>query len=149
MTAIGHLRKSLLPLPMCGALVLAGCAASIKSNGNAHAYLGRVVEAIDETVTQQVSRPNPLSTAFGLVGHTIAKATNDGDPNVIVDRRSTYRRYKVALEQGEQITLRSHVSSIAAGSCVRIWILGPGVSPVYWYEPDASEIEAAQGCREK
>ena len=133
-------------LLICGALVLGGCA-SIKSKENAHSYLGRVVEAIDETVTEQVSRPNPLSVAFGVVGNVVANATNDGDGNVIVNKQSTYRRFKVALEQGKQITLRSYVSSINAGSCVRVWITGPGVSPVYWYGPDVSEIEVAQDCR--
>ena len=128
------------------ACVLCGCG-SIKSKENAYSYLGLVVEATDEAVTEQVSRPNPLSVAFGVVGHAIAQAANEGDSNVTVDRKSTYRRYKVALEQGEQITLRSYVSNIGAGTCVRVWILGPGISPVYWYAPDASEIEVAQGCR--
>jgi len=120
---------------------LGGCG-SIKSNANAYSYLGRVVESVDETVTEQVSRPNLVPAVVG----SVVTVVPSGD-NVIVDRRSSYRRYKVALEQGEQITLRSRVSDIAAGSCVRVWIAGPGVSPVYWYDPDTSEIEMAQGCR--
>ena len=130
------------------ALVLSGCG-SVKTKQNAYSYLGRVTAVTDETVTEQVIRPNLISTAGEagvVVGH---KPANDGRGSIVVDRRSSYRRYKVALEQGEQITLRSHVSTISAGNCVRVWILGPGVSPVYWYEPDSSEIEAAQGCRDK
>jgi len=123
------------------ALVLGGCG-SIKSKGNAYSYLGRVVETLDETVTEQVSRPNQVPVTIGSVVTVVP-----GGGNVIVDRRSSYRRYKVALEQGEQITLRSRVSNIEAGSCVRVWIAGPGVSPVYWYDPDTSEIEMAQDCR--
>lgn len=132
---------------MC-ALVLGGCG-SIKSKENSYSYLGRVVEAIDETVTEQYSRPsnNPLRWGFGAVGALVYEATKEGDGNVIEDRRSSYRRYKVALEQGEQIILRSTVSNIGSGDCVRVWIAGPGVSPVYWYGPDVSEIEAASGCR--
>jgi hypothetical protein len=34
----------------------------------------------------------------------------------VVDKRSSYRRYKLALEQGEQITLRSHALLIDAFS---------------------------------
>jgi len=122
-------------------LVLSGCG-SIKSKGNAYSYLGRVVEYLDETVTEQVSRPELFPVVVGSVVTVVPSGSN-----VIVDRRKSYRRYKVALEQGEQITLRSRVSNIAAGSCVRVWIAGPGVSPVYWYDPDTSEIETAQGCR--
>ena len=131
-------------------LALGGCAASgsVKSKGNAYSYLGRVVEGIDETVTEQYSRPsnNPLKWGFGAAGALVYEATKEGDDNVIENKRSTYRRYKVALEQGEQITLRSHVTNIGPGDCVRVWIVGPGVSPVYWYGPDISQIEAADGC---
>jgi hypothetical protein len=135
------------PMVLAWALVLGGCG-SIKSKDNAHSYLGRVVEAIDETVTEQHSRPssNPLRWGFGALGALVYEATKEGDGNVIVDKRSSYRRYKIALEQGEQITLRSHVSNIRSGECVRVWISGPGVSPVYWYGPDVSEVEAAEGC---
>jgi hypothetical protein len=131
--------------------MLDGCAApsSIKSKENAYSYLGRVVEAVDETVAEQRSRPsnNPLRWAFGAAGAMVYEATKDGDDNVVENKRSSYRRYKVALEQGEDITLRSHLSNIGAGDCVRVWIVGPGVSPVYWYGPDVSEIEVAGGCR--
>jgi hypothetical protein len=120
---------------------LIGCG-SIKSSAGAYSYMGRVVESMDETVTEQVSRPELVPMVVGPV----VTAVPTGE-NVIVDRRSSYRRYKVALEQGEKITLRSRVSNIAAGSCVRVWIAGPGVSPTYWYDPDTSEIEMAQGCR--
>jgi len=141
-------RRVGMPIVLIFTLVVGGCG-SIKSDENSYSYLGRVVEAIDETVTEQYSRPsdNPLRWGFGAVGALVYEATKEGNGNVIVDKRSTYRRYKVALEQGEQITLRSHVSSIASGACVRVWIAGPGVSPVYWYGPDVSEIEAADGCR--
>ena len=136
------------PTVLICALVLGGCG-SIKSKENAYSYLGRVVEATDETVTEQYSRPsnNPLRWGFGAVGALVYEGTKEGDGNEIVDKRSSYRRYKVALEQGEQITLRSHGSNMGSGDCVRVWITGPGVSPVYWYGPDVSEIEAAQGCR--
>jgi hypothetical protein len=123
------------------ALALCGCG-SIKSKGNSYSYLGRVVETLDETVIEQVSRPNQLPVMIGPVFTVLP-----GGSNVIVDRENSYRRYKVALEQGEQITLRSRVSNIVAGNCVQVWIYGPGVSPVYWYDPDTSEIEMAQGCR--
>jgi hypothetical protein len=137
-----------MPLVLSCALALGGCG-SIKSKENAYSYLGRVVEATDETVTEQYSRPsnNPLRWGFGALGALVYEATKEGDGNVTVDKRNSYRRYKVVLEQGEQITLRSHVSNIGSGDCVRVWIVGPGVSPVYWYGPDVSEIEAAQGCR--
>jgi hypothetical protein len=140
-----------MPMVLICALVLGGCAApgSIKSKENAYSYLGRIVEAIDETVTEQHSRPsnNPLRWGFGAIGALLYESIKEGDDNVIVNRRSTYRKYKVALEQGEQITLRSHVPNIGPGDCVRVWIVGPGVSPVYWYGPDISQIEAAEGCR--
>lgn len=123
------------------ALILSGCG-SIKSQGNAYSYLGRVVETLDESVTEQVSRPGMVVVPVGPAVTVVPSGEN-----VIVDRRSSYRRYKVALEQGEQITLRSRASNIPAGACVRVWIFGPGVSPVYWYDPDSSDIEMAQGCR--
>jgi hypothetical protein len=135
------------PIVLICALVLSGCG-SVKTKGNAYSYLGRVIEATDETVTEQYSRPsnNPLRWAFGAAGAAAYEATKEGDGNVVVDKRSSYRRYKIALEQGEQITLRSQVSTIGSGDCVRVWITGPGVSPVYWYGPDVSEIETAEGC---
>ena len=146
-------RNSLLQaVVVIAGLVLNGCATTtpVKSKGNAYSYLGRVVEGIDETVTEQHSRPsnNPLKWGFGAAGALVYEATKEGDDNVIENKTSTYRRYKVALEQGEQITLRSYVPNIKPGDCVRVWITGPGVSPVYWYSPDISQIEAASGCRE-
>jgi hypothetical protein len=145
---VRHARVGAAAVVVC-ALVLGGCA-SIKSKSNAYAYLGRVVEATDETVTEQYSRPsnNPLRWGFGALGALVYESTKEGDDNVIVDKRTSYRRFKVALEQGEQITLRSQVANIGSGECVRVWIIGPGVSPVYWYGPDVSEIEAAEGCRD-
>lgn len=139
---------SLPLLAVFSALVLSGCGPSIKSKENSYSYLGRVVEAVDETVTEQFSRPssNPLRWGFGAFGALGYEVIKEGDGNVTVDKRSSYRRYKVALEQGEQITLRSSMANIGSGDCVRVWIAGPGVSPVYWYGPDVSEIEAAAGC---
>ena len=60
------------------ALVLGGCG-SIKSKDNAYSYLGRVVETVDEAVTEQYSRPdnNPLRWGFGAVGALAYEATKD------------------------------------------------------------------------
>jgi hypothetical protein len=142
-------RRAGMRMALICTLVLGGCATPIKSREHAYSYLGRIVEATDETVTEQYSRPssNPLRTAFGAVGALVYESTKKGDDNVIVNKSSTYREYKVALEQGEHIMVRSHVQDIGLGDCVRVWIIGPGVSPAYWYAPDASQIEAADGCR--
>jgi hypothetical protein len=57
-----------------------------------------------------------------------------------------YQRYTVQLEMGEKVSLRSKRESISVGDCARVWIDGPGVSPVYLYAPDQAEIDKADGC---
>jgi len=64
-------------------------------------------------------------------------------------KKEIYQRYKVALEQGEIITLRSYVTNLLPSECVKVWILGPGVSPVYWYAPDQAQIEKSKDCSAK
>jgi hypothetical protein len=64
-------------------------------------------------------------------------------------KKETYQRYKVALEQGETITLRSYATDLVPNECVKVWILGPGVSPVYWYAPDQAQLEKSTDCGAK
>lgn len=150
------LRHSVALIVINSVLFLSACASPVKSKPNAYSYLGRVVEGIDETVTEQYIRPSYdprksealKSGQFGAVGIAIYEANKEGDNTVIANKTSDYHRYKVALEQGEQITLRSYVPNIKPGDCVRIWIVGPGVSPVYWYSPNITQIEPASGCSE-
>jgi len=135
-----------LGLPLIAlSLALTGCAGPIKSQKNAYSYLGRVVEKAEDTVTEPLSRatndPTP-SVLLGTVGAGAAIAY-EALPKT---KKETYQRYKVALEQGETITLRSYVEGIAPNDCVRVWIAGPGVSPVYWYAPDQAQLERANEC---
>jgi len=58
-----------------------------------------------------------------------------------------YQRYTVLLDLGEKVSLRSRVEDIAVGECVRVWIRGPGVSPVYLYDANQAEVEKANGCK--
>jgi hypothetical protein len=55
-------------------------------------------------------------------------------------------QYTVALEQGDKINLRSYFTDIGVNDCVRVWIVGPGVSPVYLYAPEQAAIERASEC---
>jgi hypothetical protein len=116
------------------ALLTSGCA-TVKDNRNAHSYLGTVVDKTEDVDLaphphpwgKEVSGADELWTKFG--------------------GRHKYRRYTVALEQGEKISLRAKAGDIGVSECVRVWIYGPGVSPAYLYEPDYSAIEKASGCK--
>lgn len=130
---------------MLVAASMIGCAGPIKSQKNAYSYLGRVVEKAEDTVTEPLTRatndPTPSvlqarTGAAGVIAYELLPKT----------KKETYQRYKIALEQGESVTLRSYAKDISLNECVRVWIAGPGVSPVYWYAPDQAELERAAEC---
>lgn len=134
----GEVRAFLL-----GCIVILG-ARSLSSKQTAHSYLGRVVEEADDMdLAQTHEDPSVRSyreTMFGVVGkRMVDKLTSTYG--------TKYRRYTVLLEMGEKVSVRSKRDGITVGQCARVWIDGPGVSPVYLYAPDQAEIEAAEGCR--
>lgn len=142
---IGGRLRSLRRLLAALAVLLASCAGSIKDQRNAYSYLGRIAEAAEDVVTEPRSRATNDPTPAGL------RSTNPRAADIYdalpKTKKETYQRYKVALEQGETIILRSYVEGLAAGDCVRIWIAGPGLSPVYWYAPDQAQLERSTECK--
>lgn len=131
------------------ALFLLGCAAilgacSVSSKQTAYSYLGRVVEKADDVdLAHPHTDPSVRSyreTMFGSVGTHVAEQLTS-------PHGKKYQRYTVLLEMGEKVKLRSTRTGIEVGQCARVWIDGPGVSPVYLYAPDQAELEAAEGCR--
>lgn len=120
---------------------IAGC--SVSSKQSAYSYLGRVIE---KTPDVDLARPNPdpsvraqNQATFGVVGAPIVESLTS-------TYGTKYQRYTVQLEMGEKVSLRSKRESISVGDCARVWIDGPGVSPVYLYAPDQAEIDKADGC---
>lgn len=123
------------------AALIGGC--SVSSKQTAYTYIGRVVERIPDV---DLARPNPDSsvrannqTMFGAIGAPIVESLTS-------TYGTTYQRYTVQLEMGEKVSLRSKRAGIAVGDCARVWIDGPGVSPVYLYAPNQAEIDKADGC---
>lgn len=125
---------------------LAGCAAPIKEQKNAYSYLGRVVERVEDTVTEPRSRATNDPTSSVLLG-TAGPAAAIAYEALPKTKKETYQRYRIALEQGETIILRSYTTDITLNECVRVWIAGPGVSPTYWYAPDQAQLEKASNCK--
>src|SRR5439155_25697385 len=79
----------------------------------------------------------------GMVRNPLASVLHEVLPKT---KKVTYQQYTVALEQGEKLDLRSHAIDIEVNDCVRVWIVGPGVSPVYLYAPEQAAIERASKC---
>lgn len=134
---------------MCIALAIAltGCSGpSVRSQQNTYSYLGKVIEKADD-VDLSPPQPHPLSRDYyqSMYGRPGA-AVFDVLESTKSSPKTKYQRYTVLLEQGEKISLRSKIENIVVGDCARIWIIGPGVSPVYLYAPDQAEIDKAQGC---
>lgn len=122
-------------------ILLGGC--SVRSQQNAYTYLGRVVEKVDDV---DLARPNPdpsvrayNQTMFGVGGAPVVEGLTSS-------YGTKYQRYTVLLDMGEKISLRSKREGIALGDCARVWVAGPGVSPVYLYAPDQAELDKAEGC---
>jgi hypothetical protein len=130
-------------------MIVAGCTApAIRSQPNAYSYLGKVIERTDD-VDLSPTQPHPLSRdwylqMYGPAGAAMYEALERSKPT---SRRTEYQRYTMVLEQGEKLSLRSKIGDINIGDCVRVWIRGPGVSPVYLYSADQAELEKAAGCK--
>jgi hypothetical protein len=103
---------------------------------------------MEDTVTEPRSRATNDPTSSVLLG-TVGPGASIAYEALPKTKKETYQRYKIALEQGETIILRSYVGDIAPNECVRVWIAGPGVSPVYWYAPDQAQLERATDCKPK
>jgi hypothetical protein len=132
------------------AVMLAACAAPIKTQANAYQYVGKVVERVDD-VDLSPSPANPQTADIyqprSVKEGVVAGATLGVMENVKIRAWREYQRYTVSLEQGEKVSLRSKVTDIGVGDCVRVWIRGPGVSPVYLYSVGQAEIEKATDCK--
>ena len=130
-------------------LILSCGAPAIRSQANAYQYLGKVVERVaDVDLAPPADRTSqyryPVQNAKeGL----IAGATLSALDKFKTKPNSEYQRYTVLLDQGEKVSLRSRVDDIAVGECVRVWIRGPGTSPIYLYAADQAEVEKARGCK--
>ena len=130
-----------LAIVVITSITVAGC--SVSSKQSAYSYLGRVIE---KTPDVDLARPNPDPSVrannqamFGVAGAPIVESLTS-------TYGTKYQRYTVQLEMGEKVSLRSKRESISVGDCARVWIDGPGVSPVYLYAPDQAEIDRADGC---
>jgi hypothetical protein len=143
--------RALALLAICN-VVVAGCAGPIKSKPNAYSYLGRIGSKGEDVVVE------PRSRNVNDREQSVAGAQASVDPKyrqlapVIYDllpstKTVRYQRYTVNLEREGEVSLRSYVTELQETDCVRVWILGPGVSPVYLYAPDQAEIERADGCK--
>ena len=121
------------------AVLLSACA--VRSRQTAYTYLGRVVErSADVDLAQPSTDPSAYHhQLFGVLGGPIVE-------NLTSTHGTKYQRYTVQLEMGEKISLRSKREDIAVGDCARVWIDGPGVSPVYLYAPNLAQIDKADGC---
>jgi hypothetical protein len=134
------------PLIVFVALSLCSCSTPIQSQKNTYSYLGRVIDRGTDVVTEPRSRvTNDPSAAVvdGMVRNPLASILHEALPNT---KKVTYQQYTVALEQGEKLSLRSYSTDIEINECVRVWIVGPGVSPVYLYAPEQAAIERATEC---
>ncbi len=132
--------------------LVVGCSTPIRSQSNAYAYLGRVVDTGEDMVVEPRSREVNARENTIAAGERAAGPNNRALASTMYDllpqtKTARYHRYVVALEEGEQVSLRSHLTGLNKSDCVRVWILGPGTSPVYLYAPDQAEIEKAEGCK--
>src|SRR6267143_2507388 len=131
---------------MFGAAVVTSCATPIQSQKNTYSYLGRVVGKGTDVVAEPRTRAtNDPSAAVldGMIRNPLGSVLHEALPKT---KKVTYQQYTVALEQGDKINLRSYSTNIGVNDCVRVWIVGPGVSPVYLYAPEQAAIERASEC---
>jgi|SRR6266850_1226616 len=123
---------------------------AIRNQPNAYQYLGKVVERVDDV---DLSPPPDAPASQYKYGAQTAKEALVAEATVAaLEKFKTkpsreYQRYTVLLDLGEKVSLRSRVEDIAVGECVRVWIRGPGVSPVYLYDANQAEVEKANGCK--
>jgi hypothetical protein len=138
------------------ALLATACGTpAIRSQPNAYSYLGKVVERVDDVDLAPAPAPlQPLGREwylqmYGVAGAAMFDALESAKTQKTPSSpRTEYQRYTVLLEeQGEKVSLRSKVDSINVGDCVRVWIRGPGVSPVYLYAANQAELDKAAGCK--
>jgi hypothetical protein len=110
--------------------------------------VGRVVEKGEEVVVEPLDRATN-SPALAMREEMVRGPLGPVFKLLPTTKSVNYQHYRVALDQGESVTLRSFDKTIDLNDCVRVWIAGPGISPVYLYAPDQAQVERATECKVK